>query len=221
MRALILAAGEGRRLRPLTEKTPKPLTPINGIPIIEWHIRRLTAAGFTPLIINLFHLGEQIAATLGDGSRLGAQLLYSREATLLGTAGGIRQAIAKGWLPDPFLLVNSDTLCDNDLSRLQTVNTDSAHLLLIDNPPHNPYGDFSLIDGQLRHRGESPLTYAGQGVFSPDLFTSLPLGENRPLQPLIAKAIDNHAPTGHKHTGHWHDIGTPERLAAARENFRF
>lgn len=220
MKAMILAAGRGERMRPLTDTTPKPLLCAGGKPLIVWHLERLAASGFTNIVINHSHLGEQIEATLGDGSRFGLNILYSPEpAGALETAGGIAQA-----LPllgrEPFLVVNGDVWCDWDFSqvhkRMHALTDHQAHLVLVDNPPQHAGGDFGLDGEMVRHAGESigpTLTYAGTGVFSPDFFASVPAGAVMKMRPLLDAGITRGVVTGERHPGVWVDVGTPERLA--------
>ena len=218
--AMILAAGRGERLRPLTDHTPKPLIEVGGKPLIEHHLERLAAAGIQRVVINLAHLGEQIRAHLGDGERWGLTIEYSMEGEraedALETAGGIRQALDR--LGERFLLVNGDVLADIDyaeLLRRDLSDASLAHLLLVDNPPHNPSGDFALGDNRLETQGDDRLTYAGIGLFQRALFADLPTGR-RALGPVLREAIDAGQVSGEHHRGDWLDVGTKERLAEAR-----
>jgi N-acetyl-alpha-D-muramate 1-phosphate uridylyltransferase len=213
---MILAAGLGTRMRPLTDHTPKPLLQAGGKSLIEWHIERLRAAGIRELVINTAWLGEQIEAALGDGSRHGVAIAWSREGTPLETAGGIRRALPL--LGDgPFAVINGDIWTDYDFHHLQ-VPAGLAHLVLVDNPEHHPKGDFGLDssgqvrDNQLRENGAPTLTFSGIGVYRPALFRDLPDGEAR-LAPLLRAAMADHAVTGEHFTGSWWDIGTPQRLS--------
>ncbi|MBL8437512.1 MAG: nucleotidyltransferase family protein [Zoogloeaceae bacterium] len=211
---MILAAGRGERMRPLTDHCPKPLLAAGGKPLIVWHIERLHAAGITELVINHAHLGAQLEAALGDGSALGVQIAWSRERVALETAGGIRQALPL--LGEaPFLVVNGDIFTDLDFTPLaaRSLGRDLAHLVLVDNPPHHPDGDFHLARGRLQATGTPRLTFSGVGVYHPSLFSSLTLGEPVKLAPLLRDAMAAGRVGGEAHHGLWLDIGTPERLA--------
>ena len=216
MKAMILAAGRGERMRPLTDATPKPLLKVRGKPLIVWHIERLVAAGITDLVINHAHLGAQIEAALGDGAQFGAQIRYSPEAVALETAGGIANALPL--LGDaPFVLVNGDVFCDIDFARLPQVELgdDLAHLVLVNNPDHHPSGDFVLQDGYLLPDTALPkLTYSGIGLYHPRLFDSIARGTVAALGPLLRQAIADGQVTGKHHVGLWVDVGTPQRLQA-------
>ncbi|MCQ1548690.1 MAG: nucleotidyltransferase family protein [Candidatus Accumulibacter phosphatis] len=220
MKAMILAAGRGERLRPLTDTTPKPLLHAGGKALIVWHLQRLAAAGWREIVINHAHLGEQIEAALGDGSAFGLNIAYSREpAGALETAGGIAAALPMLG-EQPFLVVNSDIWCDWDFARahLAAQALDRhAHLLLVDNPPHHPAGDFCLAGETLLSAADTlgeALTYAGIGVFWPDFFASIPAGTVMKLRPLLDEGIARRIISGERHHGRWVDVGTPERLAA-------
>ena len=214
MKTMILAAGRGERMRPLTDRTPKPLLVAGGKPLIVWHLERLAAAGFREIVINHAHLGTQIEQALGDGSRWGLCIAYSPEPPgALETAGGIAQALPL--LGDePFLVVNGDVWCDVDFAHFRPYTAVTAHLLLVANPAHHAGGDFSL-DGKrvVYANGEQTLTYAGIGVFSPALFCDVPLGQPMKLRPLLDAAIAAGTMTGERFTGRWVDVGTPQRLA--------
>jgi MurNAc alpha-1-phosphate uridylyltransferase len=210
---MILAAGRGERMRPLTDRTPKPLLPVAGKPLIVWHLERLARAGFRDIVINHAHLGEQIEALLDDGSAWGVSIRYSAEPPgALETAGGIAKA-----LPmlggDQFLVVNGDIWCDLDFATLPTLaGNDIAHLVLVPNPPQHPDGDFDLQDGRV---GVSPrLTFSGIGIYRPELFASVERGKPAKLAPLLREAMSADRVSGQTHTGRWVDVGTPERLAA-------
>ncbi|MFO7808836.1 N-acetylmuramate alpha-1-phosphate uridylyltransferase MurU [Guyparkeria sp.] len=223
--AMILAAGRGERLRPLTDHTPKPLIEVGGKPLIEHHLEYLATAGIQRVVINLAHLGEQIRAHLGNGERWGLTIEYSVEGEqaedALETAGGIRQALDR--LGERFLLVNGDVLSDIDYAALanRRLCADCLfHLVLVDNPPHNPDGDFPLDDtGQLGSEPTAGLTYSGIGLFQANLFKDLPQGR-RALGPVLRAAIANGLGCGHHHRGEWLDVGTPERLAEADRRLR-
>jgi len=210
MKAMILAAGRGERMRPLTLTTPKPLLQAGGRCLIEYHLEALVHAGVQEVVVNHGWLGQQIADFLGDGQRYGLRIHYSAEGDApLETAGGIIQALPL--LGDtPFILVNADIWTDYDFSRLPARLSGKAHLVLVDNPPHHPEGDFALDSHILRNKGER-LTYSGIGVYSPALFAGLAPGV-RPLAPLLRAAIEQAEVGGEWYRGQWWDIGTPQRL---------
>lgn len=220
MKAMILAAGEGRRMQPLTLTTPKPLLCVHGVPLIEHHIRRLVAAGITEIVINTAHLGAKIHAALGSGARLGAKICYSHEGDIgLETAGGIRRA-----LPllghDPFILVNADIYTDYPFELLIAPSPAPAHLVMVNNPAQHPNGDFQLEYGLVRNvqapadgqHSAPTFTYSGIARLHPQLFHDIPPGKH-PLAPLLRQAADLGQISGEYYQGTWHDIGTPERLA--------
>ncbi|QRM20794.1 NTP transferase domain-containing protein [Dechloromonas sp. TW-R-39-2] len=214
MKAFILAAGRGERMRPLTDHTPKPLLQAGGKPLIVWHLERLAAAGFKEIAINHAHLGAQIEQTLGDGASWGLNIQYSPEPPgALETAGGIATALP---LLDeqPFLVVNGDVYCDWDFNRARQLTAKTAHLVMVANPAHHTTGDFSL-DGErvIYANGKQTLTYAGIGVFSPSFFAGVQSGTVMKLRPLLDAAIAAGTLTGEHHTGRWVDVGTPQRLA--------
>ncbi|CAB3937230.1 nucleotidyltransferase family protein [Achromobacter insolitus] len=217
MRAMILAAGRGERMRPLTDRLPKPLLSVGGQPLIVWHLRRLAAAGIRDIVINHAWLGHEIERALGDGSAHGVRIRYSAEATALETAGGIAQALPL--LGDaPFLVVNGDVWCDWDpaaaAGRARALRDGGAWLLLVDNPPQHPAGDFRLeADGTVHAQGEPRLTFAGIGVYHPSLFADVPRGAAAPLAPLLRQAMARNLVHGARHEGKWTDVGTPQRLA--------
>lgn len=225
MKAFILAAGRGERMRPLTDHTPKPLLQAGGKPLIVWHLERLAAAGFREVVINHAHLGAQIEAALGDGSQWGLHIQYSPEPPgALETAGGIANALPL--LGDEaFLVVNGDVYCDIDFGRFSRLTaTDwqaQTHLLMVDNPVHHTGGDFSL-DGQhvITADREQTLTYAGIGIFSPALFAHIKPGSIMKLRPLLDAAITAGTLTGERYTGRWVDVGTPQRLAELDKELR-
>lgn len=213
MKAMILAAGRGERMRPLTDHTPKPLLVVGGRPLIEYHIVALVQAGITELIINHAHLGGLIEDRLGDGSRYGARIRYSPEPEEpLETGGGIRNALELLG-SEPFLVVNGDVWTDYPFARLPSAPSAQAHLVLVDNPSHHPEGDFVLAEGQVRYKGGPRLTFSGIGVYRPAFFESAPPGRF-PLAPLLRAAMDRGAVTGERYAGRWVDVGTPQRLAA-------
>ena len=211
MKVLILAAGRGERLRPLTDHTPKPLLEAGGRPLIEHTIAALAQEGFADLVVNLAHLGEQIRYRLGDGSRLGVNIRYSDEGeSALETGGGIHHALPL--LGDaPFLVINGDIASDYPYSRLREQTRRLAHLVLTTNPSHHPQGDFALEDGRISDRGECRYTFTGMGVYHPDLFADCAPGKF-PLAPLLRKAMAADRVSGELYQGFWMDIGTHERL---------
>ncbi len=221
MKAMILAAGRGERMRPLTDHTPKPLLKVGGKSLIVWHLERLAKVGFKDIVINHAHLGQQIEDELGDGSQWGIRIQYSPEKVALETAGGIANALPL--LGDePFLVVNGDTFTDinfhdtalraNNHEARSGIKNPRAHLVLINNPPQHPKGDFAIQDGMLKNTGDSMLTFSGVGVYCPALFASINRGEPAKLAPLLRQAIAENQATAEHHQGVWHDIGTPERL---------
>lgn len=211
MRAMILAAGRGERMRPLTDHTPKPLLEVGGKPLIVWHIERLAQAGVTEIVINHAHLGAQIEAALGDGGRWQVQLKYSEEATALETAGGIAYALPLLGT-QPFLVVNGDVYTDIDYASLALPAGMLAHLVMVDNPPQHPAGDFGLVNGRLVAAASQTLTFSGVGVYDPALFKGVVRGQPAKLAPLLKAAMRQQQVSGQYHRGIWHDIGTPERL---------
>ncbi|QEM80731.1 N-acetylmuramate alpha-1-phosphate uridylyltransferase MurU [Halomonas binhaiensis] len=211
MKAMILAAGLGTRMRPLTDHCPKPLLPVAGKPLIVHHLERLAASGIRQIVINVSYRAEQIISALGDGSRYGVELAFSHEEQPLETAGGI--AKARPLLGDsPFLLINGDIWTDLVLSSLPQLGNDLAHLVLVDNPPQHPDGDFYLDDsGRVHAQGERTLTYAGIALIAPSLVDDLP-EPCYPLAPLLRQAMRQQRVGGTHHRGHWVDVGTPQRL---------
>jgi MurNAc alpha-1-phosphate uridylyltransferase len=212
VKAMILAAGRGERMRPLTDRIPKPLLPVNGRPLIQHHIEALAQAGFRELVINHAHLGDQIERALGDGSRWDLTINYSPEpAGALETGGGIFQALPL--LSDaPFLVVNGDIWTDYDFSHSQLPENSLAHLVLVDNPGHNLQGDFCLADGRVNDGPGERLTFSGIGIYHPDLFANCSPGAF-PLAPLLKAAMAQGRVSGEYYRGRWVDVGTPERLA--------
>lgn len=213
MKAMILAAGRGERMRPLTLTTPKPLIRAAGVPLIEYHIRALATAGFTEIVINHAWLGQQIEDYLGDGSQFGVNIQYSPEGEPLETGGGIFRALPL--LGDePFLVVNGDIWTDYDFSALRQTITGLAHLVMVDNPEHHTTGDFTLVDTQVRDRepGSQALTYSGIAVLHPQLFAGCRAGAFK-LAPLLRKAMADGQVSGEHLQGQWVDVGTHERLA--------
>lgn len=217
---MILAAGRGERMRPLTDHTPKPLLPVAGHPLIVHQLRALQAAGITDLVINTGHLGEQLAVALGDGERWGLRIVYSPEPPeALETGGGILQALPLLGA-GPFLVVNGDVWTDYPFARLLTIPVDLAHLVLVDNPPHHPKGDFSLrADGRVEEAGTERLTFSGVSVLRPELFTGCVAGRF-PLGPLLRRVMAEGRVSGEYYRGGWRDIGTPQRLAELDRDLR-
>ncbi len=216
MKAMILAAGRGERLRPLTDSVPKPLIRIGGKALIVRHLEALAEAGFSDIVINLAWLGEQIQHALGDGRSFGLSIRYSREPTALETAGGIIQALPL--LGDqPFVVISADVLTDYSLNRLPASLDGLAHLVLVDNPPHHPDGDFALDGRQIKLSESGRLTFSGIAVFDPALLTGLTPGR-RALRPVLEAAIAAGQVSGERYGGLWADVGTPERLAAAEQS---
>lgn len=210
--AMILAAGRGERMRPLTDHTPKPLLDVAGKPLIVWHIENLAQAGIRQIVINHAHLGGQIEECLGSGEKWGVNIQFSAEGEgrALETGGGIFKALPL--LGDaPFLVVNGDVWTDVDFSALHLQGDDLAHLALVNNPPHNPHGDFSLQQGRASASGNQCLTFSGVGIYHPQLFAGCAAGAF-PLAPLLRQAMDEGRVSAIHHQGEWFDIGTPERL---------
>ena len=224
MRAMILAAGRGERMRPLTDLTPKPLLPAGGKPLIVWHIERLVRANITDLVINHAHLGVQIERELGDGSRYGATIRYSDEGTALETAGGIANALHLLG-EDIFAVVNGDVWCDYDFTRLPTSaahmqsRRDNVHLVLVDNPDHHPHGDFGLQHARVTDAAPK-LTFSGIGLYRPELFAGIPRGTKAALAPLLREQIALGKVSGEHHRGVWVDVGTPRRLQDLDQQLR-
>jgi MurNAc alpha-1-phosphate uridylyltransferase len=213
MKAMILAAGRGERMRPLTDRTPKPLLPIAGKPLIVHHLEALRAAGIQELVINTGHLGEQLPAALGDGRAWGVRIAWSPEPPeALETGGGIFQALPLLG-PEPFLVVNGDVWTDYPFARLPGAPAGLAHLVLVGNPPHHSQGDFALAaDGTVGDSGGPRLTFSGISVLRPDLFAGCAPGWF-PLGPLLRRAMAAGRVSGERYAGVWLDIGTPQRLA--------
>jgi N-acetyl-alpha-D-muramate 1-phosphate uridylyltransferase len=210
---MILAAGRGERMRPLTDVVPKPLLHVAGERLIEYHLRRLREAGFIRIVINTAWLGDLLPAALGDGSRFGVRITYSHERpAALETGGGIFNALPL--LGDaPFLVVNGDVWTDVDFAALRLPVHSLAHLVLVANPPQHARGDFLLRAGHVSDEGEGERwTYSGVGLYTPQFFAAAE-GGKFPLLPHLKRAIAQRALTGEVHRGRWHDIGTPERLA--------
>lgn len=213
MKAMILAAGRGERMRPLTDTTPKPLLKLAGKALIEYSLENLAKAGFNEIVINLAYLGQQIKDFCGNGQRWQMVIQYSDEGdTALETAGGIAKA-----LPllgnEAFLVVNADIIFDYPLAHLQHKTIDLAHLVLIENPPHHPQGDFALdAQGRLSEHGAEKLTFSGIGVYHPALFADVSADRPLKLRPILNQAIQQGNVSGERFDGLWQDIGTPQRL---------
>lgn len=230
MKAMILAAGRGERMRPLTDHTPKPLLSVGGKPLIVWHLERLTKAGFKEIVINHAHLGEQIEHYLGNGQQWGVSIEYSPEKVALETAGGIANALAllveECNENTAFLVVNGDTYTDFDFSQFKPQAAFRlkanrlAHLVMVDNPEQHAGGDFSLdnrvgSDQRLvSNDGQHKLTFSGIGIYQASLFTHIKKGQPAKLAPILREAMLTQQVSGEHHQGEWHDIGTPERLLA-------
>lgn len=219
MKAMILAAGRGERMRPLTDSTPKPLLDIGGRPMIAWHLQALAKAGIVDIVINHAHLGHQIEQTLGDGVQFGVSIRYSREEEPLNTGGGIFKA-----LPligdEPFLVLNGDVWTDYPFAQLPNRPAGLAHLVLVPNPEHNPKGDFALdVKSRVTNNTDMRSTFSGIGVYQPALFNGLQ-SDAFPLGPLLRTAAEQQQVTGELYSGEWHDVGTPERLASVRQHVK-
>ncbi len=219
-KAMILAAGLGERMRPLTEHTPKPLLKAGGKPLIGWQIERLKRAGFERLVVNHAHLGLQIERDLGDGAAYGVTIAYSDEGLPLETAGGIVTALPLLGT-GPFVVTNGDVYTEFDYARLLPVlqgmagNPEHlAHVVLVDNPPHHPQGDFALDGSKARQDGAGKLTFSGVACYRPELFAGIAPRTKAALAPLLRQAMARGQVSGEHFTGRWEDIGTPERLAA-------
>jgi len=216
---MILAAGRGERMRPLSDRVPKALLAVGGRPLVAHLIDRLARAGFTDLVVNVSHLGELIERELGDGARHGVRIAYSREAEPLETGGGIANALPL--LGEaPFVVLNSDIYCDFDFARLAPVAAHlasgavAAHLVLVGNPPHHPAGDFCLHRGKVAADGPRRLTFSGIGIYAPALFAGVARGTRCQLAALLRPAMAQGCVSGERHRGQWVDVGTPQRLAA-------
>ncbi|MEN3110197.1 N-acetylmuramate alpha-1-phosphate uridylyltransferase MurU [Uliginosibacterium paludis] len=223
---MILAAGRGERMRPLTDHCPKPMLFAGGKPLIVWHIERLVRAGLREIVINHAHLGHMLEERLGDGSEWGASIRFSPEDEALETAGGIATALPL--LGDsPFLVVNGDVYCEMDFATFcaraiaRITQGRMAHLALVDNPPHHPEGDFVLdASGLILRDGGARFTFSGVGVYRPELFAGLEAGVKAKLAPLLFSAIDAGRLSGEHFQGRWEDVGTPQRLAALDDELK-
>ena len=211
MRAMILAAGRGERLRPLTDSTPKPLLKAGGRPLITYHLEKLALAGFREVVVNLAHLGKRIRDTLGDGSAWGLNVQYSPEPEgALDTGGGIQQALPQ--LGDsPFAVINGDVYTHYPLARLRAIKCDHAHLVLVPNPEHNPAGDFALQGGYVLSQGQPRYTFSGIAVYHPRFFAGTRAGRFS-VVPMLRSAAAGRQVTAELYRGAWHDIGTIQRL---------
>ena len=217
MKAMILAAGRGERMRPLTDAVPKCLLPVRGRPLVTYLIERLRQSGFGEIVINVSHLGTVIESALGDGTALGVRIAYSREREALETAGGIAAALpllGSG----PFAVANGDVYTDFDFARLRPAaqrlaRERPAHLVLVGNPVHHPEGDYCLRQGVLASEGGSRLTFSGIGTYHPSLFEQIAPGARCQLAALLHRPITTGQVSGEEHAGLWRDIGTPQRLA--------
>jgi MurNAc alpha-1-phosphate uridylyltransferase len=219
MRAMILAAGRGERLRPLTDTVPKPLAELGGKPLIEYHLDSLARAGFREVVINQGHLGNHLPAVLGEGSRWGIRIHWSDEQPEpLETGGGIFQALPLLGT-GPFLVVNGDLWTDFPFGRLRAVKCEWAHLVMVPNPTHNPSGDFALSGARICEDGPTKLTFSGIAVYHPKLFADCRPGKFS-VVPLLRTAMRDHLVTGERYGGIWDDVGTLERLAALRQSMQ-
>ncbi len=207
---MILAAGRGERMRPLTDHCPKPLLEVQGKPLIVHHLEALARAGIESVVINLSWLGEQIRQTLGDGSAFGVRIHYSDEPVALETAGGIVKAL--DLLDDEFIVINGDVYTDFDFAQLRTLNA-QACLVLVPNPTHHPYGDFALRDGLLLNDGDELFTFSGIAAYRKAFFVDVPAGRSA-LAPLLRKGADEGDISALLYEGVWNDVGTPARLQA-------
>ena len=218
MKAMILAAGRGERMRPLTDTIPKVLLEVRGKPVVVRVVENLARAGIRELVINHAYLGYQIEQALGDGKAFGVAIRYSQEAEALETAGGLANA-----LPllgsEPFIAVNGDVYCDFDFSRLRRHSLAGrlAHLVLVRNPPHNKDGDFVLSAAEVAVEGGPRRTFSGIALYSPELFRGIDRGAKAKLAPLLTQAIRERRVSGELYSGRWHDVGTPQRLAALNQ----
>ena len=219
MKAMILAAGRGERMRPLTDHTPKPLLEAGGKPLIQHHVEALRKAGIDELVINHAHLGDRIVEYLGDGERFGVRIRYSPEPPgALETGGGIKRALP--FLGSaPFLVINADIWTDYPYAELHGRPQGLAHLVLVENPPHNPDGDFQLNGQAVSSDGEPRFTFSGIGIYTASLFDGTPEGAF-PLAPVLRDAMAAGKVSGELYRGLWMDIGTPQRLEELDERLR-
>ncbi|HUH42983.1 MAG TPA: nucleotidyltransferase family protein [Sulfurimonas sp.] len=219
MKAMILCAGRGERMRPLSDKIPKPLIEIHSKPLVLWHIERLASLDIREIIINIAYLGDKIISYLGDGSKWGVKIIYSdeRESGALESAGGIIKALPH-LSSDTFLVVNGDVWCDYEFERDFDLGSDLAHLILVPNPEHNPLGDFGLDKSRATNSADTKYTFSGIGYYNPVLFNTLKEAK-LPLAPILRQAIDKNRVSASLYEGVWHDIGTPQRLRVAEATF--
>ena len=228
---MILAAGRGERMRPLTDAMPKPLLQAGGKALIEYHLKNLARAGFSEIVINHAYLGRKIESALGNGENFGVNIRYSPEPLVLETAGGIANALpllANQTCNLPFLVINADIFCEIDfavmlpvLQRMQAVSTDYfAHLVLVDNPGHHPEGDFSLSANQISLNGIRKLTFSGIGAYQPSLFDRVKKNTPTKLAPLLRGAVNAGKVKGEYFSGTWIDVGTPERLSSLNQQLK-
>jgi len=216
---MLLAAGRGERMRPITDSLPKPLVPVAGRPLIAWHLAALARAGFREVVVNTSWLAPVLHAALGDGSAFGVSITWSDEGPVpLETGGGILRAVPLLG-PGPFLVVNADIWSDIDFAALSLEQGAHAHLVLVPNPPHNVRGDFGLDADLVVSRDTDRFTYSGVGMFRREFFDGAS-GERFPLLPLLNRAIAARRVRGELHRGAWSDVGTPERLAALDARLR-
>ena len=223
---LLLAAGRGERMRPLTDAIPKPLLQVQGKSLLAWHLEALAKAGLTQVVINHAWLGEQIEASLGSGKQFGLQIFYSREESALETAGGICKALPLLRANDYFLVINGDVFTPQfpiqgliqRVLELRSQDQLLAHLVMVPNPPQHPHGDFYLDQTMVRDDGYAgatgtKLTFSGIGIYHHTLFKGLISGQSAKLAPILRKAMADNRVSGEKYLGSWHDVGSPERLA--------
>jgi N-acetyl-alpha-D-muramate 1-phosphate uridylyltransferase len=217
MRAMVLAAGRGERMRPLSDSLPKPLLEVHGKPLIVWHIEKLAKNGFKEIVINIAHLGEKILQSLGDGSKWGVKIFYSdeRESGALESAGGIKKA-----LPllgnETFLLINGDIFCEYEFDANFDLKGKLAHLILVPNPPHNPKGDFGLKNSDILNESDDMYTFSGISYYNPKIFESIAV-EKSALAPLLRENVTNIS--GEVFDKVWHDVGTPKRLKEINDKY--
>ncbi len=212
MKAMILAAGKGERMRPLTDTLPKPLLEVRGKPLIVWHLEKLKRNGFREVVINIAHLGYKIPEYLGCGSRYGIKISYSDEQASGGleSAGGIKKALSLLG-EEPFLVVNGDVFCEYEFDASFKLKDKKAHLILVPNPPHNLKGDFGLKEANVLNKDDVMHTFSGIGYYTPSFFDEINEGKQA-LAPFLREAIDKQDVSGEVFTNVWHDIGTPKRL---------
>ena len=219
MKAMILSAGRGERMRPLTDTLPKPLLEVHSKPLIVWHIEKLAQSGFKEIVINIAHLGYKIPEALGNGSKWGVNIIYSDEqkSGALESAGGIIKALPL--LGDePFLVVNGDVFCNYEFDANFDLESNLAHLILVPNPQHNKNGDFGLKNTCVLNEDKIQYTFSGIGYYNPKLFKNMELKKSA-LAPLLRAEIKNKKINGELFSGIWHDIGTPQRLKEINEGY--